>query len=89
MTLECALIFAQENVEGVHYNESLSHIRLSIINVFRAMGYDIPAGILGSPGWGCYKLWEEVARRNGLEDQKIAEIRKWFKENQPEHYEAA
>ena len=92
MTLECALVFVQEGIKDVYYAESLNYIRRSIANVLKAM-----VGCKNSdalcftyqPGWGCYKLWEEVARQEGLGDQKIAEIRKWFKENQSKHYETA
>lgn len=91
ITLECALVFTQQGVKDVHYNESLNHIRGSIADILEAMGYENPDTLCfaSQPGWGCYKLWEEVARQEGLDDQKISENRKWFKENRSEHYEAA
>ena len=90
MTLECALVFVQQGVKNVHYNESLSHIRGSIADVLEAMGYENPDALYYSsqPGWGCYKLWEEVARQEGLDGEKISETRKWFRENHSKHYEA-
>ncbi len=89
MTLECALVFVQQGVKHVHYNESLNHIRGSIADLLEAMGYENSEKLCyaSQPGWGCYKLWEEVARQECLEADKIVETRKWFRENRTEHYE--
>ena len=89
MTLECALILAQQKVGDVHYNESLEHIRCAIAEILEKMGYKKPEDLCSAkPKWGCYKLWEEVARYDGVNNKEIEETRKHFKKNQPEHYEA-
>jgi len=89
ITLACAFVFAKQGVNHVHYNESLNYIRLSIADTLEAMGYEKPEALCftSKPGWCCYKLWEEIAQQNGLGDEKIADVRQWHAENQPEYYE--
>ena len=90
ITLECALVFIKRGVEGVHFNESLNTIRSAIADSIEAMGYEFDADkfcMASKPGWGCYKLWEEVAKRGGLSEGEIVKTRKWFKKELPNYYE--
>jgi hypothetical protein len=90
LTLECALVFVKHGVKDVHYNESLNTIRMTIVNALEEMRYDTSKShYFAWSAWGCYKLWEEVARVEGLDEQEITQFRKWSKENIPQHYEAA
>ena len=92
MTLECALVFLLNGVKKVHYNESLNGIRMALTDVLEEMGYGWCLNIalrVGDDIWGCYKLWEEVARKDGLPEKEIAETREQFKKNHPKQYETA
>lgn len=91
IALECALVFLREGMKDMHYNESLNCLRATIEDVIVEMGYDrysfrrdIPPQI-----WSCYQLWEEVARRDFLDNREIAERRRWSREKYREYYEAA
>lgn len=90
MTLKCALIFLRHGVEDLQYDESLNHIRAAIVDVLEAMGYENLNHfcIASRPGWGCYPLWMEVARQDGLPEKSISKERVWCKENRPEHFQS-
>jgi hypothetical protein len=88
ISLECALVHIRHGVGDVHYNESLNNIRGTICDLFVAMDYERPLNLLSNrPHWACYKLWEEVARADGLAEEKVLAIRLNSKDQQPKFYE--
>jgi len=78
LTLKVASKFADVHIGGLRYNEVLNVIKSLVIDILETMGY---GGLhVHSPMWGCYKLWEEVARKDGFTEEQIRESRAWWKE---------
>lgn len=89
ITLEWGLVFLRHGVESVASNESLNCIRGTVGAILAAMGYEDPTlKIVDDPRWGCYKLWEGVAARDGYTQEDITQTRAWFRHKFPEHYQA-
>lgn len=86
LTLKCALTFT--DIKGLQFNESLNAIREEVVcAVLEAMGYERPNVVHSDSRWSCYRLYEQVARLDGLTASEIKENRAWAKKHHTEHYE--
>ncbi|HET8575361.1 MAG TPA: hypothetical protein VFM02_04320 [Candidatus Paceibacterota bacterium] len=91
ITLECAMVFVpfyRKNFPG-SVSDAWSSYRLNIlrcvvVDFIGKMGYEIDDGMYSSyiPFFWSYKLWEDLARKCGLSEEEILEMRQSAKNDQ-------